>query len=78
MWLVFLKLYLHLDTFFFFSDNPNISESEQTTPPINSDYWGSTVIIIDHLFGIVLACLTAIQEVPGSIPGYTLETFLEV
>ena len=25
-----------------------------------------------------LACLTAIQEVPGLIPGYTLETFLEV
>ena len=25
-----------------------------------------------------LACLTAIQEVPGSIPGYTLEIFLEV
>ena len=25
-----------------------------------------------------LACLTAIQEVPGSIPGYILEIFLEV
>ena len=25
-----------------------------------------------------LARLTAIQEVPGSIPGYTLEIFLEV
>ena len=25
-----------------------------------------------------LACLTAIQEVPGSIPGYILETFLKV
>ena len=24
-----------------------------------------------------LACLIAIQEVPGSIPGYTLEIFLE-
>ena len=32
----------------------------------------------NHLFGIVLARLTAIQEVPGSIPGYTLEVFLEV
>ena len=31
----------------------------------------------DHLFGIV-ARLTAIQEVPGSIPVYTLEIFLEV
>ena len=30
----------------FFSDNPNISESEQTTPPISSEYRGSTVIII--------------------------------
>ena len=25
-----------------------------------------------------LVCLTGIQEVPGSIPGYTLEIFLEV
>ena len=25
-----------------------------------------------------LACLTAIQEVPGSIPGYTLEIFLDI
>ena len=27
---------------------------------------------------IVYFSLTAIQEVPGSIPGYTLEMFLEV
>ena len=27
----------------FFSDNPNISESEQITLPINSEYRGSTV-----------------------------------
>ena len=27
-----------------FSDNPNIFESEQTTPPISSEYRGSTVI----------------------------------
>ena len=34
----------------------------------------------DRLFGIVVSSLrlTAIQEVPGSIPGYTLEIFLEV
>ena len=33
----------------------------------------------DHLFGIVVSTsLTAIQEVPGSTPGYTLEIFLEV
>ena len=25
-----------------------------------------------------LVCLTAIQEVPGSIPGYNLDIFLEV
>ena len=31
-----------------FSDNPNISESEQTTPPINSEYRGSTVFEINH------------------------------
>ena len=32
----------------------------------------------DRFFGIVLAHLTAIQEVPSFIPSYTLEIFLEV
>ena len=31
---------------FLFSDNPNISESKQTTPPINSEYRGSTVVLL--------------------------------
>ena len=36
--------------------------------------------IIIHVIGppVRLARLTAIQEVPGSIPGYTLEIFLGV
>ena len=39
------------------------------------------LLLSDHLFGIVvifIACLTAIQKVPGLIPGNTLENFLEV
>ena len=36
------------------------------------------IIIIDHLFGIVVSTSNVIQEFPGSIPGYTLEIFLEV
>ena len=32
----------------------------------------------DRLFGMVVACWIAIQKVLGSIPGYTLEIFLEV
>ena len=35
-------------------------------------------MLSDRLFGMVVARLTAIQEVPGSIPGYTLEIILEV
>ena len=31
------------------------------------------VVVVDHLFGIVVSSLTAIQEVPGSIPGCTQE-----
>ena len=31
---------------------------------------------LERLFGIVVS-ISAIQEVPGSIPGYTLEIFLE-
>ena len=33
---------------------------------------------LDRMFCIVVSTLTAIQEVPGPIPGYTLEIFLEV
>ena len=36
-------------------------------------YWS-----LDHLFGIVVSTSDAILEVPGSIPGYTVEIFLEV
>ena len=36
-----------------------------------------TINILDRLFGIVVST-SAIQEVPGSIPGYNLEIFLEV
>ena len=35
-------------------------------------------VTIDHFLVEWLARLTAIQEVPGSIPGYTLEIFLEL
>ena len=31
----------------------------------------------DHLFGILVS-MSDIQEVSGSIPGYTLEIFLEI
>ena len=33
---------------------------------------------LDHLFGIVVSTSDAIQQVLGSIPGYTLEIFLQV
>ena len=32
----------------------------------------------DRLFGIVVSTSDHLQGIPGSIPGYTLEIFLEV
>ena len=40
--------------------------------------WWLLYDIFSKFFGIALRCLTAIQEVSGSIPGYNLEIFLEV
>ena len=44
-----------------------------------ADYIALSSQILDaRLIFCKFGCLTAIQEVPGSIPGYALEIFLEV
>ena len=55
---------------------PLANGTKGSNPAQANGFEVSIIFVIDRLFGI--ARLNAIQKVTGSIPGYTLEFFLEV